>query len=144
MPPTDIAILMSLRNLHGTKPISYTTNTLVIAVVFLSKVMALFFFFFTKSKTSTFGLVKQLSLIQLFKSRHLCHFLPYVVYNPTNLLNFFFDFLLFDPSSLKLEVDTGRWAGNSGRIGLPAEWSFQQRSSCTNLMQFIPRSKYFW
>lgn len=143
MPQTEIAILMSLRNLHGTKPISYTTNTLVIAVVFYQKWWC-FFFFFTKSKTSTFGLVKQLSLIQPFKSRHLCHFLPYIVYNPTNLLNFFFDFLLFDPSSLILEVDTGRWAGNSGRIGLPAEWSFQQRSSCTNLMQFIPRSKYFW
>lgn len=125
-------------------PFLIQQTLLLLLLFFIKSDGALFFFFFTKSKTSTFGLVKQLSLIQPFKSRHLCHFLPYVVYNPTNLLNFFFDFLLFDPSSLKLEVDTGRWAGNSGRIGLPAEWSFQQRSSCTNLMQFIPRSKCFW
>ena len=134
------------RNTHfftELNPLFLIQQKILLLLLFLSKVKVLFFFY-QNQNVPTFGLVRQLSLIQPFKSWHVCHFLLYVVYIPTNLLNFFFDFLLFEPSSLKLEVDTGRWAGNSGRIGLPAEWSFQQRSSCTNLMQFIPRSKYFW
>lgn len=48
----------------------------------------------------------------------------------TSLLNFFFDFLDFCPSSFKLNVEGGRWAGSSGRIGLPRKWTVEHLYSC--------------
>lgn len=51
----------------------------------------------------------------------------------SHLVNFFFDFFDFSRSPFKLDADDVRWAGSSGRIGLPVKLTVEQAYSCTGL-----------